>query len=113
VTVYHPAVVLVGARGHFYALIILSGQVCGNGPLKLDLTEAQLEMTSIHREQMPHRGAPAPEVSNSDDRGMRFRQKVSPLDLYLQYLWLKIVQPVFGVLQLQVCVRTSNRFLKE
>jgi hypothetical protein len=110
VTVHHPAVVLVGARGHFYALIIFSGQVCGNGPLKLDLTEADLEMKSVDSKQSPHRGAPAPEVGNVNDRGLKSNQKVTLLDRYLQFLWLKIVKPVLDVLQLQVFMHMLSQY---
>jgi tetratricopeptide (TPR) repeat protein len=113
VTTDHPAVVLVGARGYFYALIIKSGRICGDGPLKLDLTAENLRFDPVSQEQRSHRGAPMPEIRNADDRGMQITRTSTPLDRYLQVLWLKIVKPVFKVLQLQVCISMSGRIMKD
>jgi hypothetical protein len=112
VAVDHPAVVLVGARDYFYALIISAGQLCGNTPLKLNLKETDLEDMSVYKQQSLHRGASPPELLNSmNDRSMRFQRK-SPQDHFLQVLWLKIVKPVLDVLQLQVRVLRANNTLQ-
>jgi hypothetical protein len=109
VTTDHPAVVLVGTRGYFYALIIESGRVCGDGPLKLDLTAENLKFDLVSQVQRSHRGVPVPETRNADDRGMQVTRNSTLLDRYLQVLWLKIVKPVFKVLQLQVCISMSGK----
>jgi tetratricopeptide (TPR) repeat protein len=102
VAIHHLAVVLVGGHGRFYALIIRHGQICGNGLLKLDLTEEILDNASVYERLTSQRGDMTPKVIEGPERGMQVLRTLTPLDHYLRSLWLKVVKPVLDVLQLQV-----------
>jgi hypothetical protein len=97
----HPVAVLVGARGYFYALVISSGRLCGDSPLKLDVTEEQIQYAPMYGVQRPHRGAPAPNKLDDSERGARIL-RTEPLHQYLQFLWTKVVKPVLDALHLKV-----------
>jgi hypothetical protein len=104
VTTHHPAVVLVGARGHFYAFIIAFGQVCGDEPLKLDLTDSLLNISSVYGQLSSQRGSSDSNIVERHERAMQVGRSSTLLDYYLQSLWLRVVKPVLNVLQLKVCM---------
>jgi tetratricopeptide (TPR) repeat protein len=102
----HPIVVLVGARGHFYALIIAPSQLCEHALLSLHLTEDDMrEIFSTPGLAKGHRGASA--LDNATLEAERGMKKIlpthveSPLHRQLRALWLKVVKPVLDYLNLK------------
>jgi tetratricopeptide (TPR) repeat protein len=108
----HPVVVLVGARGHHYALILAASLVEGHAFLSLNLSDEDLTSLSFNRgTTRAHRSdATLGETPDQGDRvGLKKTELASskPLDGQLQTLWHKVVKPVLAHLGLEVSSRTS------
>jgi tetratricopeptide (TPR) repeat protein len=108
----HPAVVLVGARGFFYALVLSpeTSTSSGHSIISLDLSESELESVYDLRgsERMqrggPLLGAEDEEIDvnlDREGRGFRMKAPVSPWVHGLKFIWQKIVKPVIEHLGLQ------------
>jgi hypothetical protein len=87
----HPVVVLVGTRGHYYALIIATSQPQGHISLPLNLTgeEAQslaFDYLSFHM----------------STRASKRTGRIVRLDRRLEILWHRVVKPVIDRLDLKV-----------
>jgi tetratricopeptide (TPR) repeat protein len=108
----HPVVVLVGARGHHYALILAASLVEGHVFLSLDLSDEDLTSLSFTRgSTRAHRSdATLEETPEEEDRvGLKKTERAysKPLDGQLQTLWHKVVKPVLAHLGLEVSSQTS------
>jgi hypothetical protein len=108
----HPVVVLVGARGHHYALILAAFLVEGHAFISLDLSDEDLTSLSFTRgSTRAHRSDVTPEdTPEKGDRaglGKTERAPSKPLDGQLQTLWHKVVKPVLAHLGLEVSSPTS------
>jgi tetratricopeptide (TPR) repeat protein len=108
----HPVVVLVGARGHYYALILAASLANGHVVLSLDLSDGDLTSLSCTRgSTRVRRSDISPEeTSEEGDRaGLKKTERApsKPLDGQLQTLWHKVVKPVLAHLGLEVSRRTS------
>jgi hypothetical protein len=111
---HHPIVVLVGARGHYYALIITSSVTQGHALLTLDLTEEEVKNTFFIRGAMAsRRGAHVSEdLSTTVERLSLVRRVPAPsnrLNRYLKVLWNKVVKPVLDRLGLEVRERKKSK----
>jgi hypothetical protein len=109
----HPVVVLVGARGHYYALILAESLGKGHVILSLDLIEKDLESLSFTPgSARAHRSAATPDGTpeRGDRAGLKKTEGVSskPLDVQLRTLWHKVVKPVLAHLDLKVNSRFSS-----
>jgi hypothetical protein len=111
----HPVVVLVGARGRYYALIIASIQPDRHKLLSLDLTDEDLKSLSY----TPSPGGARRGAIDADDVQLQVerlqlnksaRSYSGPFDGQLRTLWHKVVKPVLDCLDLKVSER--NCFLK-
>jgi hypothetical protein len=104
----HPVVVLVGARGHYYALVIASSFAPNRHTLlSLDWTEEDANHASLKNgTTISYRGGEVFEyVHSAAERlslGKDFLRRSQQLDRSLKALWLKIVKPVLDHLGLQV-----------
>jgi tetratricopeptide (TPR) repeat protein len=106
----HPVVVLVGAREHYYALILAASLVNGHMVLSLHLSDEHLTSLSYTRgSTRAHRSDATPEETPDEGARRGFNKTESapskPLDGQLQTLWHKVVKPVLAQLGLEV----SNR----
>jgi hypothetical protein len=106
----HPVVVLVGARGSFYALIIAPSKTHGHALLSLDLTDKDTQdISPTYDSTRAQRSAAPPQDNFSEiDRAMkRIMPKRSdmPLGRQSKVLWLKVVKPVLDHLNLKVSVQ--------
>jgi hypothetical protein len=111
---HHPIVVLVGARGHYYALIIASTVIQGHALLTLDLTEEEVKNTFFIRGATgSRRGAHVSEdLSTAVERLSLVRRVPAPsnrLNRYLKVLWNKVVKPVLDRLGLKVRERKKSK----
>jgi hypothetical protein len=110
----HPVVVLVGARGHYYALIIASSLPHGHMLLTLDMTDENASNISvIFGATRSSRGAELPEdLSSAITRlslGKHAPRRPEPLHRHLKSLWLMIVKPVLDHLSLKVSERATTQ----
>jgi hypothetical protein len=107
----HPVVVLVGARQHYYALIIASTLVHGHALLEFDINDEDLSDLSFYSGATKLR-------RGSDSAGDRLpldlerlsMKKNTPsrperLNRYFKNLWLKLVKPVLDYIGLKVNVK--------
>jgi hypothetical protein len=99
----HPVVVLVGARKHFYALI-LRPQSEGPTLLRLGDLEAILNSTNDELRRDTRGGATIVNKGSDQIRAMAITQRgnFSPLSRRLKDIWLNIVKPVLDCLGVQV-----------
>jgi hypothetical protein len=100
-------VVLVGARRHYYALVINPSQPQNPSLLPLDLTEEDLKhFVLAHGTTRARRGVYEAEDLSSESSvrlhlGKRVTTRRGPLDRLLSILWYKIVSLVFDCLKLK------------
>jgi hypothetical protein len=109
----HPAVVLVGARGHYYALILAASLANGHVVLPLDLIDEDLKSLSFTLgASRAHRSAATPDGTpeEGDRAGFKKMERVSskPLDVQLRTLWHKVVKPVLAHLDLKASNLSSS-----
>jgi hypothetical protein len=102
----HPVVVLVGAHGHYYALIIASSLVQGHALLVLDISDEHVNSMSFRSSATrSHRGVDLVEdLPSAVERlslGKRIPSRPEPLSRYLKNLWLRVVKPVLDYLGLK------------
>jgi hypothetical protein len=110
----HPVVVLVGARGHCYALIVATSIALGHALLPLQLTFEDVQNLSFaHVVLQPQRRGSMPEDNQLEVQrmslGVSARQRSGPLNRLLKALWSKVVKPVLNILQLKVSAQGSRR----
>jgi hypothetical protein len=108
----HPVVVLVGARGYYYALILAASLAKGPFVFSLDLSQENLTSLLFTRgSTRARRCVVTPEgTSKEGDRaGLKKTEHATSklLDGQLQTLWHKVVKPVLAHLGLEVSNRTS------
>jgi hypothetical protein len=108
----HPVVVLVGARGHYYALILAASLANGHVILSLNLSDEDLTSLSFTRGFTRARRShltPEETPEEGDRAGLKKTESASskPLSGQLQTLWHKVVKPVLARLGLRVSRRTS------
>jgi hypothetical protein len=109
----HPVVVLVGARGHYYALILAASLANGHEVLSLDLIDEDLKSLSFTPgSARAHRSAATPDGTpeEGDRAGLKKTERVysKPLDVQLRTLWHKVVKPVLARLDLKVSHRCTS-----
>jgi hypothetical protein len=108
----HPVVVLVGARGRYYALILSSPHDDSHSLLLLDLSLQDIEQMSFTKAvSRQYRGGIVGEgVQQQVDRQMKKSAppRSGPLENQLKVLWLKIVKPVMDHLALKVSKQVVN-----
>jgi hypothetical protein len=102
----HPVVVLVGARGRYYALVIALAQPYGHALISLDLTEEDLESLSYTPSPSgARRCAVAPDDVPPKVERAQFNKSArsysGPFDGQLKTLWHKVVKPVLECLGLK------------
>jgi tetratricopeptide (TPR) repeat protein len=102
----HPAVVLVGARGHYYALVIASSLFQEHKLVSLELDDEDLKkltITAISLRQ--HRDVNTPEQVQAEDKRAPLmksaRSSSRLLCRQLKVLWIKVVKPILDHLGLQ------------
>jgi tetratricopeptide (TPR) repeat protein len=99
----HPVVVLVGARGHHYALILMAPSVAENALLPLDLTAGdEMALSSTKSSMRQSRGGIADEPSVERALKISAPSRASALERQFKILWDKVVKPVFEHLDLKV-----------
>jgi hypothetical protein len=108
----HPVVVLVGAHGHFYALLLAASLAKGHVVLSLDLSDENLTSLSFTRRSARARRSDvtSKETQEEGDRaGLKKTERASfkLLGGQLQTLWHKVVKPVLAHLGLEVSNQTS------
>jgi hypothetical protein len=108
----HPVVVLVGARGHYYALILASSQPQGH-LLPLDLNDEDAGNLSLaHITLQQQRGGPIPDGTRpaGQKRALVISapQQSRPWNRLLKALWLKVVRPVIDHLGLEASIRGGH-----
>jgi hypothetical protein len=108
----HPVVVLVGAREHYYALVLAVSLANGHAVLSLDLSDEDLTSLSFTRgSTRAHRSdatlEETPEEEGRADLKKTKRAPPKPLDGQLQTLWQKVVKPVLAHLGIEVSGQTS------
>jgi hypothetical protein len=95
----HPVVVLVGARNHYYALIMSSSEPDGHKLLPLDIHNDGVEFPPILSSSARSQSG----ISGTLEFGIESRTSgVSLLNDQLASLWRKIVKPVLDHLGLAV-----------
>jgi tetratricopeptide (TPR) repeat protein len=102
----HPVVVLVGARSHYYALIMASSFAHGHELISLDLNDEDLKnVPFVYGSRRAQRSGDTPEeMPEEGDRGGLNKTKnpsSGPLDGQLKTLWNKVVKPVLNQLDLK------------
>jgi hypothetical protein len=103
----HPVVILVEARGYFYALIICSSFE-EPASLRLELEKDDLKgFLPFHDIRRSHRnsamtGTIKAIASISEARGLRKGVTTSPCIHQLRFIWAKVVKPVLDCLGFQV-----------
>jgi tetratricopeptide (TPR) repeat protein len=105
-----PVVVLVGARGHYYALVMADRFDGGCMLISIDLSNEDLKSLSFTPGASRARRSdviPQQTPEKGDRAGIKKTESASskPLDGQLQTLWYKVVKPVLTHLDLEV----SNR----
>jgi tetratricopeptide (TPR) repeat protein len=110
-----PVVVLVGARGSNYALIIASSLIQGYTLLVLDINDEDVDNTSFQTGAIRScRGGEAlGDLQSTVERlslGKHTPKRSERLNRSLKALWLKVVKPVIDHLGLQVRDRNNSRF---
>jgi tetratricopeptide (TPR) repeat protein len=110
----HPVVVLVGARGYFYAFIIAPSQPHGNALISLELTDEDMgNMSLTSGPTRAQRGAPTPNDACLEvERGMKKTVSARPevlLHRQLRALWLKVVKPVLDSLDMKASQRNIGK----
>lgn len=105
----HPVVVLVGARGYFYAILLKTEeQQCSLMPLTV--TEKDLSNSCfINHAPRSTRGTQAcneEEMDADDNRGLKMSRpsQSTSTSQRMRYLWVSIVKPVLDQLGVQVCI---------
>jgi tetratricopeptide (TPR) repeat protein len=109
----HPVVVLVAGRGHAFALIM--SNATGDQPhaLHLELTSDDLSALRVSAEQAGLRSRADMRGYEPEARlGLALRRIKTDVNhephKVLAEIWRKVIQPVIGYLQLQVCVSTRR-----
>jgi hypothetical protein len=115
VAINHPVVVLVGARKHYYALIMASSFAQGYALLPLDIAAESLEkLTTTPNWSRSHRGSDAPgDPSPLLERlsmGKNAPTRHQPMSRYLKAVWQMIVKPVLDCLGIKVSSRHEQGF---
>jgi hypothetical protein len=110
----HPVVVLVGARGYFYALIISPSQAHEHKLISLDLTDEDMgNMSLTSGPTRAQRGAPTPNDACLEvERGMKKTVSARPevlLHRQLRALWLKVVKLVLDSLDMKASQRNIGK----
>jgi DNA-directed RNA polymerase subunit N (RpoN/RPB10) len=98
----HPVVVLVGARGHYYALIMPSS-IAQHAIISLELTADDERALSLTKGSLRlNRGGTAD--GSGVERTMKISgpSRVDAVDKQLMLLWNKVVQPILYQLHLKV-----------
>jgi hypothetical protein len=108
----HPVVVLVGARGHYYALVLAASLANGHVVLSLNLSDEDLTSLSFTRGFTRARWSDVltEEKPEEGDRGTFKKTEgapSTPLGGQLQTLWHKVTKPVLAHLGLEVSSQTS------
>jgi hypothetical protein len=104
----HPLVVLVGARGHYYALILAESLSNGHEVLSLDLIDEDLKNLSFtpgsSRARQSAVAIAKETLAEGDRAGFKKTERApsKPLDGQLKTLWHKVVKPVLAHLDLEV-----------
>jgi tetratricopeptide (TPR) repeat protein len=88
----HPVVVLVGARGYFYALVISPSQAHEHALLSLHLTDEEMKTISF-----------TPSVEAQQGTGEYVPEE--SLHRQLEVLWFKVVKPVLDHLDIKASER--------
>jgi hypothetical protein len=110
----HPIIVLVGARGHYYALVIASSFAPNrHALLSLDWTEENANYTSLKNgSTISYRsGELSEDVHSTAERlllGKHVPRRSQRLYRSLKALWLKVVKPVLDCLGLQVSNKSNS-----
>jgi tetratricopeptide (TPR) repeat protein len=102
----HPVVVLVGARGRYYALIIASSLFQEHVLVSLELDDEDLKKLSITASSLrQHRDVSTPEQAQEEGKRAPLmksaRSSSSLLCRQLKVLWIKVVRPILNHLGLQ------------
>jgi hypothetical protein len=110
----HPVVVLVGARRHYYALIITSSLGDGHTLLALDIKDQDFNISTLKYDvTQSSRGADTSEdVSSAMERlslGKSAPTRPGRLIQYFKIQWLRIVRPVFDHLGFKVGAQNDSR----
>jgi tetratricopeptide (TPR) repeat protein len=103
----HPVVILVGARGYFYAFMMAAPFTAGHMVIPLSLSEEDFNnMLFASSTTRSHRSTVAPEEMPEEADRAQFkttpRSCSGPRDGQLKTLWHKVVKPVLDQLGLQV-----------
>jgi tetratricopeptide (TPR) repeat protein len=104
----HPVVVLVGARGHYCALILAASLSNGHEVLSLDLIDEDLKNLSFtpgsSRARQSAVAIAKETLAEGDRAGFKKTERApsKPLDGQLKTLWHKVVKPVLAHLDLEV-----------
>jgi tetratricopeptide (TPR) repeat protein len=111
---HHPVVILVGARGRYYALIIASSVIQGHALLTLDLTDDEVNKTFFTRGGTgSRRGAHVSKHPSTALERLSLAKHVPVrshrLDRHLRVLWHKVVVPVLDCLGLKVREREKSK----
>jgi hypothetical protein len=109
----HPVVVLVGARGYFYALLLTAKeQSCSL--ISLNLTEIDLSHSDLldHalRSQRGAQSCNGEMIETIDERGITVKRpdRTTAINHRMRYLWVNIVKPVLEKLGVQVCIASGS-----
>jgi hypothetical protein len=106
----HPVVVLVGARGHFYALIVASSFAQGYELVSLDIPDNDLSNPFSNNVSRPHRGAESlsdlQPVVERLSLGKHVSVRSDPIYQHFKALWNKVVKPVLDCLGFKVSQRS-------
>jgi tetratricopeptide (TPR) repeat protein len=109
----HPVVVLVAARGRYYALIITLAQPYQDALLSLDLTEEDLKSLSYTPSPTGARRSPVvPDIVQPKVKKAKFNKSApsdsGPFDGQLKTLWHKVVKPVLDRLGLKASAHSHD-----
>jgi tetratricopeptide (TPR) repeat protein len=108
----HPVIVLVGARGYFYALILTASLPSGHVLLPLNLTDRDLDILlhTAGSTRARHAAIASESIIFQGERGMHKTKRTNstPLDQQLETLWHKIVRPILEHLGLKASDQTAH-----
>jgi hypothetical protein len=112
----HPVVVLFGAHGHNYALIIASSLAQGRTLLALDINDEDISDISFQTGATRScRGDEASgDLQSATERlslGKNTPRRSERLHQSLKTLWLRVVKPVLDHLELQVSEGSKSRIV--
>jgi tetratricopeptide (TPR) repeat protein len=105
----HPVVLLVAGRGHALALIMSNAAHDEPHALRLELTSDDLSALRVSAEQAGLRSRANMWDCKSDAR-LGYRRTETDVNhkphRVLREIWRKIIQPILGYLQIEVCTST-------